>query len=747
MPPAVPRSITPAHGLLLAVLLCLACCAALVLLAVRQPWMGLSLKADAASNQLLVVRAEGPAQGLPVPTVLQALDSVAGAPFTPNAADAIEEMDLLDSYAAIEQFYDRQQQLRRHLTAPELVLTLADMATAAHPPPARQFTLQPAAQRPLGSLPAMFWFQLLVGAASLSMGVWVLVLRPQDTAVRLFAVLGAMLPLSAWSAAVYSTRELALEPGLLRLLSGLNHTGALAYGALLVNLFMSYPKRLLGGRHLLWAPLAAAVFLLLGQAQLVGSPDWGTRLPIALAMTATLALAWAQWRATRQDPAARAALRWVGLSSVVGCLLFTLFYAVAPMLGWLPPLAQGWSFGLFLLIYIGLAAGLRRWRLFDIDEWAYRLWLWVAGMALLMALDLVLVLALRLDPTLSLGAALLLTGLAYLPLRNALWAWLVERRTLSEQALSSALLDLSFTPGREARTERWKQLLQRLFEPLQIRPAGASDGAVTQVRLADDGLVLWVPAVAGAPAWRISGLRGARELFRPRHVQQVSELVARLAAADAGRNAYLRGVEAERARIARDLHDDLGARLMSALSQHDLQRAQQHVRAALDDMRGIVHALAGQGAPWPDLVAELRHESGERLAAAGLALDWPLPDDASAPHAAPLLPPRHAAHLASMVRELLSNAIRHAQATTVAVDLRWQAGHIRLQVRDDGQGLQASATGAGRGLANLRRRVQELQGRWDVAEGAPGTCITALWPCEPAETQAPELLTGTAASG
>ena len=709
MPRFLPLKPTPAHALLAAALWCAAWCSVALLLALRQPWLGLSLAPQPGSGAVQVQAAAGPAAALPAPAVLAWVAGTGHAPMAPQASDLAEDLDAFDSYAEVDAFVERQRALRSRLAASEVTLGLADAqgAVTAH-------RLQPAPVRAVSSLPAVFWFQLFTGAAAFMIGAWVLVLRPRELAPRVFAGMGALLSMSVWPAAIYSTRELALDPGLLRILTFFNQAGALGFAAALVALFLSYPKALAPPRRLAGLPVLALLVLAVNQGRWVQSMNAGLRLPIFAALLAALVLAVVQWRATRTDPPARAALRWLGLSTLLGCALFFLLVFAAPALGWLPPLSQGWSFGFFLLMDLGLALGLRRHRLFEIDEWAHRLWLWIGGMVLLLALDTALVLGLHLDPTMSLGLALAIAGLAYLPLRNWLWVKLVARRTLDEQELSAALVDVAFAVTPHERAERWQDVLRQLFHPMELAPAAVAPAGVQIER---DGLALLLPATAGAPALRLAYPWQGRGLFGPRHVELAHQIVALMQRADASRDAYDRGAQAERLRIARDLHDDLGARLLSGLSQQRIERVHQSIRDALDDMRGIVDAMAGRAAPWEHLVAELRHETGQRLEAAGLALDWPLP-----PPDARTLAGRPARHLVSMLREWVSNVIRHAQAGRVSVRLDWHGdGRLTLEVRDDGIGFDVAHADAGNGLSNLRRRVQELGGRIDIASTPQGS--------------------------
>jgi signal transduction histidine kinase len=92
------------------------------------------------------------------------------------------------------------------------------------------------------------------------------------------------------------------------------------------------------------------------------------------------------------------------------------------------------------------------------------------------------------------------------------------------------------------------------------------------------------------------------------------------------------------------------------------------------------------------------------------------------------------------VRELVFNAIKHATATAIAVDIRARRGHLEIRVQDDGAGFDVGAqrggTRTGMGLFNIQKRVQLIGGAMTI-ESRPGkgTGVTLVAPLEapPAE--------------
>ena len=184
---------------------------------------------------------------------------------------------------------------------------------------------------------------------------------------------------------------------------------------------------------------------------------------------------------------------------------------------------------------------------------------------------------------------------------------------------------------------------------------------------------------------------------------------------------------AERERIARDLHDVLGhtlsliavkSELAGRLLGTDPARATQELaeiettaRRALTEVRQTVSGYRAQG-----LEAEIQQATAA-LAAAGVTLT-------SRPPRLPRLPAQQEASLALILREAVTNIVRHAGARTCAITLVAEDTRTMLEVRDDGCGMVREE---GNGLRGMRERVGELGGDLQVLSES-GTAVRVVLP-------------------
>jgi signal transduction histidine kinase len=182
----------------------------------------------------------------------------------------------------------------------------------------------------------------------------------------------------------------------------------------------------------------------------------------------------------------------------------------------------------------------------------------------------------------------------------------------------------------------------------------------------------------------------------------------------------------DRDRIARDLHDLViqrlyatGISLQGLVSQIAAPEAAVRVSQAVDaldetirEIRSTIFAL--QARPQPDpaglrtrIVAIAGEMTGILGFAPALLLDGPLDD----------VPADLGEHLLGVLREALSNAARHARATTVEVQVR-AAGELSLTVSDNGAGI--NPVGRRSGLANLDKRARACGGSLSVGPADGG---------------------------
>ncbi len=202
----------------------------------------------------------------------------------------------------------------------------------------------------------------------------------------------------------------------------------------------------------------------------------------------------------------------------------------------------------------------------------------------------------------------------------------------------------------------------------------------------------------------------------------------------------------ERLRIARDMHDEMGARLTYIALLADRTRREGEVpsgdqgrvlstladnaRSAVDALDTIVWAVSPQHDTVGGLADYLCEYAPSYLKAAGVQCRLDI-HVGKPEHALPLLV-RH--ELLMAVKEALQNVVKHAGATAIRFSVRQEPDTLELAVTDDGRGFPTQPDGAGRnGLANMRQRLSEVGGDCHTGPGddGRGACVRFTIPLGP----------------
>lgn len=711
-----------------AVALSLILAATMLGLAMDQRWMGLRLSAELASLQGGIdgVRIDGFARGGPAQAAgiapfarLVAITAPSGETVRLEPGDLIEEPDALETYDEMAAFFVRQNEIAA------IVNGIRSIEVEVVTPGGVEFhTLAPERQRPVSSFPPAFWMQIGVGLSGLWIGAWIWTLRRGEWATRFLALAGLGLMISAFPAAVYSTRELAIPGDLFAWLSAFNHIGALTFGVGMIGLFLVYPRKLVPTGWLALPPVVFGAWQMVDILQLADGPGLGLHLGVVLAMVTIIVLVAGQFWATRGHPRDRAALTWLGLAVVIGAGAFVVTVIIPNLLGIDALISQGEAFLFFLLIYVGVALGVARFRLFQLDEWAFRILFYTAGVLLLIALDALLIFTIVDERAPAFALSPLIVALAWLPLRDMLSRLMLRRREPERANLFRQVMDVALTPPGEDQQARWRDLLVGTFNPLSIERR--SD--LRAPALTNDGIALEVPGAGALCGMRLDYADGGRKLFSLRDLDLAGELVAMLANALESREAYEKGVAEERRRIARDIHDNIGVQLMGALHNSDRDRKDMMIRETLTDLRDIVNNASRPDLSFDEMLADLRAQISEHLFAAGIEMHWTSESEETA-----VLPLQAVHSLRSIVREAVQNAIKHAKPKAITIAIHFNDGVLSIAVSDDGLGFDPDAVIPGNGLENMRARITGLGGSFVIERAEPGTRILASLPANRAE--------------
>ena len=196
--------------------------------------------------------------------------------------------------------------------------------------------------------------------------------------------------------------------------------------------------------------------------------------------------------------------------------------------------------------------------------------------------------------------------------------------------------------------------------------------------------------------------------------------------------------ERERARIARELHDDINQRLAMLAVELDqlqdnpsdvsrrVQELRKHTTEILNGVKALSHDLHSVQLEYFGAVGGMKGWCQEFAERQGIVIDWR--DDVRS-----TLSPEIGLCLFRVLQEALHNAAKHSGVRRVEAQLREVSGEIHLIVSDSGTGFDAEAVkqGKGLGLTSMRERVRLVNGAIAI-ESKPmgGTIIHVRVPLE-----------------
>jgi len=197
-------------------------------------------------------------------------------------------------------------------------------------------------------------------------------------------------------------------------------------------------------------------------------------------------------------------------------------------------------------------------------------------------------------------------------------------------------------------------------------------------------------------------------------------------------------LERERARIARDLHDQLGANLtqvallgeMAEADKNSPEEIESHAKQISETARETTHSLdeiVWAINPSNDTLEGLANYAckyaQEYLALANVRYRVDLPTELPPTPIPPEV--RHNVFLA--LKEAVHNVVKHAQASEAWIRLRLSPQNFILEVEDNGKGVSNLDGKQNRnGLRNMKKRMEDVRGEFSISGGANGGTIVRL---------------------
>ncbi|MCK6433329.1 MAG: histidine kinase [Burkholderiaceae bacterium] len=642
-----------------------------------------------------------------------------------GAGGARQSADILLARRSLRWMVDDAERARQATAQDRLARTLAAGQLHLHFDDGSRVEVKPA-PRGFAGLGALFWLLCALALVVYLIGA-VIALAAPNVANLLYAVVALAQSGNLALIATESMTGMGMAPGFVHTDLALRTLLDMITAAAVVHASLTHPTRLPHARVWLSATWIVALLFAL-QTTAVGLPyQWSATqaLLIAMGVAFAAALTWSY----RVDPHPYAiVLRRLGWMANGTLVLLTLAIAATTrdhhlhfMVTTIGSTVWYVFFASLLLLVPFMARSRHVMREFAV----------LAGIsAVATSLDVLLVSAFALDPLASLSLSIAISLALYAAARHWMQTQLGGGPVSAEhmfEGLFRVAREIESDPRKT--TDQLTRMLREWYEPLETQTVVRT---ASRARVAPDGstMVVPVPALAtetddaeATAAILLRYARRGRRLFTVDDARLIDRVLEQLRRAVAFDRAVEQGRGEERLRIAQDLHDDIGARLLTLMYKAENAELEEYIRHTLQDLKTLTRGLAASTHRLSDSAAEWKADITQRLQATQCELSWSFTADRDIP-----LSVIQWSGITRILRELVNNIIAHAHASQVQIQCAYERGRLTLHIVDDGIGRNPAAWSHGLGLGGVRKRVKLLGGdvAWREREGHGIACDVRL---------------------
>lgn len=669
----------------------------------NRPYIGAEFEADIKGRSIVVVSvSEGSIasnSGLTVGTRITyvATNSVEKYPLT--GFEAVVGRHQLHSYEMIAEAISAKYKIWPLLFDPTLRYYGDD---------GQQFSVTPTIGRSVFSLPLKSYLTLLQSLMVMVITVGIWAFSTSSRAVNFLTISGFGLATNAICGSYLGSSLLTIPPEVFRGVINLAAWGFTVFSYSMLALLLCFPARLF--RWPIDGALFAAGLALQGliSFELIELPLHSFQFANLLPLPICLLASHLQWHRSKNDPIGRASVMWFSLS-IYGVVSGVVLLYSLPIILHIQPIMSPHVVNFSLaFIFFGIAAGTLKYRLFDMHRAWWKTVTWLMGGFVVVAADLFLVWQFRIDQNEALVLSLLLAGWIYFPIRQVIFHHFLGSHDIDIGAIIPDLIT-SFSSLRDDDEieGRYISFLQRCFDAEEI--GSISSKKTTRAQIENNGLALRVSNVAGNRSIQIIGKSHARQLFSSQDVEAIDVVLNLIRGMKATNQTLHAQQKHEHNRIVRDLHDDVGGRLLSLVYQAGDSPLADEARSTLSALKETLVVVENTESIDVDVAW------GEICTSAAMRFTQSEQSFNIAAHrlAPRVLSAREYVNLKRAMFEITSNAIKYGTHEGIVFAARTLGdGSLEITASNIIKVHQYHSDDSHRGLLNIRTRIAELGGEF-----------------------------------
>ncbi|MCP4820701.1 MAG: histidine kinase, partial [Shimia sp.] len=421
-----------------------------------------------------------------------------------------------------------------------------------------------------------------------AVGIWVF--APPSFAVAMLALSGLGLATNMICGSFLELTEITVAPQVFHIAISIASWGGATFAYALLAVIWTFPRPI---TQFPWAVvlLGVGVLLQLNIAfQLIELPINSFEIAHLIPAPVAVVASTLQWLRTRGQPLERASVIWFSMS-IYGLVTIVLALYSIPVILDVPPILGPSMANVFLaLIFFGIALGTLRYRLFDVHKIWLSVILWIFAGLLFVVFDVALVYTMDLNQSQAAPFALLVAGWVYFPMRTKISELILGHREIRVSDYIPDMLErFNSVRNPEEIDGRFVNFLKTTFKVREI--ASIDPVHLDEAKIENHGLFLRVPMVTDGRSVKLVGRANGRQLFSSSEKLAAETFLRLVRSIHAGNVRENTRLENERRRITRDLHDDVGGRLLSLIYQSPDEDTAERAQDALQALKETVYVV------------------------------------------------------------------------------------------------------------------------------------------------------------
>lgn len=668
----------------------------------QQPWLGIHIQYQPGQPSLHVnkVFKNSPASNIISPgdeiiavkkdNKIIAIDSLLN----------LQEPAFLPTYQAHNKFTQLQDEFYSIFNKGTFTLILKD----------KSVDISPQSSRPLSSLPfKSYWLIMFFGFTAFVIGLNIWSFRRGIIVSRILAVAGTGLFIGASFNAVTLAREIALSENFYYTISSISHFGIILLAFSTIAILWHYPHRI--------SPFpATSIIYLVGLLIWINQTWQITLMPFhayyfhfLIDFIFLAAFAIRQWHRARESTADQSALLWLLITLLISLGLTIVLFYIPTIYSAQPILPVSATYFSALLLFLGLAMGVVKFRLFDLPSVWMEVWVLIIGGGLLLLVDIALVYLIHLTSGVAFILSAMIVGWIYFPARQWLSINILKLKPKSIEHYFPLLIEqLITTQSSQSFDKKWNDILHEVFLPLEIKTLSEQQ---ENIIISDNGIQLHVPSLDKKSSLLLIYKDLGNKLYTNNDIELCQSLYELTRYTANIKKDHEEGAHEERSRIARDLHDDIAAQLLTLIHRSKDNKTIEKSRSILKSLRQTIYSLDTDTSINLNAVLENIYQlCTEKTNLANLEFSWEsiiFPDEI-------MLSTRQQINLHYCFDEILSNIIKYSNASKITLIVNMQNSILNIELCDDDLTAGNDNWRKDDGLNNITTRIQEINGdvRW-----------------------------------